>query len=158
MPEGSVGMMDEKAGKILLIVIGNDGRGDDGVGWALGRMAEKWGAFPGIVEYRYQLQVEDALLVAGYEKVVFADACHAPLNNGFDLSSIGPSACIPFSTHRLEPSAVLWLAHELYGAAPEAFLLRIEGVAWDLARGLSEAAAGHLERAFQEMKAFIVSC
>ena len=63
----------EKSG-ILIIGIGNSGRNDDGLGWKFVDIASQTmrGYFD--VEYRYQLQIEDAELVSKYNKVIFADA------------------------------------------------------------------------------------
>ncbi len=133
--------------KILLLAIGNDGRADDGLGWAFGRRLEAEPAFAGEVEYRFQLQVEDALLAAGYEVVFFVDASREALPDGFDCVRCHPEEGATYTTHFLTPGAVLRLCRDLYDAAPAAYLLRIQGESWDLEIGLSPSAQARLDRA-----------
>lgn len=130
----------------LLLAIGNDGRQDDGLGWAFGQAVEAAESFHGEVVYRYQLQVEDALMIADQPTVVFVDACREELTAGFDLAPLQPVADFGFTTHQLSPATVLALAKQLYGAQPQAYLLKIMGVEWELKRGLSEWGRRHLER------------
>lgn len=132
----------------LLIAIGNDGREDDGLGWAFAREAEKW-AHPWQIEYRFQLQVEDADLLRNYETVMFVDASRESLPQGFQWTRLSPSKQFEFSTHALSPASVLAVCEELYGHAPEAFVLALEGRSWELQRGLTEAGRRHLDRALE---------
>ena len=56
--------------KIIIIGVGNSGRQDDGLGWAF--LDEIKRKFPGIkIEYKYQLQIEDADLISSYDTVFF---------------------------------------------------------------------------------------
>ncbi len=64
---------------VLVIAIGNCGRNDDGLGWKFADYLRERGTGNMDIEYRYQLQVEDALLVSGYDLVFFVDASHANL-------------------------------------------------------------------------------
>ena len=139
----------QKKRKVLLLAVGNEGRAVDGLGWAFARRVEALPAFDGDVEYRFQLQVEDALLAADYELVLFADACREQLPDGFDYLRCEPQEKVAYTTHFLTPGAVLSLSSDLYGAVPAAYLLRIQGEVWDLEIGLSPAARQHLERAVE---------
>ncbi len=137
----------------LVFGIGNSGRADDGLGWAfLDRLNEATG-FRGRVEYRYQLQVEDAALVAAAEQVVFVDAYRGDLPGGFRWRSCEPSADFQFSTHALPPRAVLSLCRDLYPRTPPSQLLMIQGVAWELQTGLTTEAGVHLDRALRSFRA-----
>ncbi|NBC07083.1 MAG: Ni/Fe hydrogenase, partial [Bacteroidetes bacterium] len=120
----------------LLLAIGNDGRQDDGLGWAFGQAMEADEDFRGEVVYRYQLQVEDALLISEYPTVIFVDACREALPRGFELAPLRPAADFGVTTHQLSPATVLSLAGQLYGAAPQAYLLKISGVEWELKQRL----------------------
>jgi Ni,Fe-hydrogenase maturation factor len=60
--------------RTLLIGIGNSGRADDGLGWAFLDEVEKTLPKNYDLEYRYQLQVEDAELISHYNTVFFIDA------------------------------------------------------------------------------------
>ena len=137
----------------LLLAIGNDGRQDDGLGWAFGQAMESDEDFQGEVAYRYQLQVEDALLISEYATVIFVDACREALPKGFELAPLRPAADFGLTTHQLSPATVLALAEQLYGTTPQAYLLKIAGVEWALERGLSEEARRNLGRAVGGVKA-----
>ncbi len=130
-----------------MIGIGNEGRGDDGLGW---RFAEKVEATLGgkwDVEYRYQLQVEDADLVSNYDTVIFADATVENLEKGFDFQPCKLSGEYFFSSHMQSPEAVLYLSSTLYKKKPEAFVMKICGQEWEMGVGLSPQAEAHLATA-----------
>lgn len=132
--------------KTILIGIGNDGRGDDALGWLF---ANRFSDNNGLeVAYRYQLQIEDAALISQFDCVVFVDASLQEIASGFSFQECLPMASVHFSTHRLEPATVLWLAREVYQAAPLGYVLAIQGYEWGLGQGLSVAAAQNLEKAF----------
>ena len=132
--------------KILLIGIGNKGRGDDGLGWAFADRLTGDDRFE--VVYRYQLQVEDAELISRYDRVWFIDASHEALPGGFSCERLRGQGRFTYTTHSLHPEAVLQLCHQLFGKRPETCLLGISGEDFELGHGMSVAAAGHLEQAF----------
>ena len=134
--------------EILLIAIGNDGRGDDGLGWRFADALEEYKEEIDI-EYRYQLQVEDADLLSGYSTVIFVDAHHGELPGGYSFLKCLPTGTHTFTTHTLTPETVLWLAEELYDVHPEAYVLAIEGTDWELKQGLSNQAIENLEAALE---------
>ena len=73
----------KKEPRVILFGIGNCGRADDGLGWAfLDQIKEK---LPDNydIEYRYQLQVEDAELATNYDTVLFIDAHTEIFKEGF---------------------------------------------------------------------------
>jgi len=131
----------------LLVAIGNDGREDDGLGWAFAKALQERGLFKGAVAFRYQLQVEDADLLKDFPAVLFADAWKTRQNEPFYFAPCRPQSARAFSTHALSPQSVLHLCQAVYGAAPEAFLLGIRGASWDLRIGLSPTGEAHLEEA-----------
>jgi hydrogenase maturation protease len=135
----------------LLIAIGNDARQDDGLGWAFATELEKNGRFPGEITRRYQLQVEDADLITGFQHVLFVDATKEILNQGFAFTPLRPSLQFAFSTHALAPDAILALAEQVYGTHPQAWLMAISGVSWDLEFGLSQTAHNNLHNALHFM-------
>ena len=134
---------------MLVLGIGNSGRGDDGLGWAFLDRVQGQPGFAAQVEYRYQLQVEDAQLASRFERVVFVDASRTELSGGFDWAPCTARAGAEFTTHALAPSAVLHYCAELYGAAPRAELLAVQGYRWELHNGLSTRAAANLEAALE---------
>ena len=134
-------------GQILVIGIGNIGRGDDGLGW---KMADnicemKWDNVS--VEYRYQLQVEDAQLVSEFPMVVFVDASKEKLPGGYSWQPCKPGDHYFYSSHMQSPETVLYLSETLYGKRPGAFILAIEGEKWDIGESLSKIAEQHFKRA-----------
>lgn len=143
---------------VLVYGYGNPGRLDDGLGPALVRELLALGlADRAALETAYQLQVEDAALVAAHDVVVFADAdaaCPPP----FELRRLTPCRAAAFSTHSVAPAAVLALAREHFGAAPRGFTLGVRGYAFDDygerlspgARRNLEAAAQFLDRALRD--------
>lgn len=136
------------SGKILLIGIGNYGRGDDGLGWNFTDLVKEMGNEWLDVEYRYQLQIEDSSLIGNYGTVIFADASQSPLEKGFTLKTCQPATHYFFSSHLQSPETILYLASELFGEGPKAFVVAIEGNYWELKTGLTAQAEKNLQAAF----------
>ncbi|MEP7127966.1 MAG: hypothetical protein ABI729_03820 [Chitinophagales bacterium] len=132
--------------KVLLIGIGNSGRSDDGLGWMFAEMASRFSQID--VEFRYQLQIEDAELVCKYDTVFFADACHTALPNGFEMKRIKAARHFFYSSHLQSPETILYLAKELYTKSPVAYTIAIEGLHWELGTVVSDEANIHLQSAF----------
>jgi len=140
----------------LLLGIGNQSRGDDGLGWALlDALAPEFGAVCAL-EYRYQLMVEDAELARRFSRILFVDASRAPVPGGAALQPCIPLEALYFSTHQLAPGEVLYLCQTLYDCRPEAQILALQGYNWDLGAGLSEPARGHLEAGIRLAKEWVL--
>ena len=133
----------------LVFGIGNSGRSDDGLGWAFLDRIQEDIACGGQLEYRYQLQVEDAALISGVERVIFIDSYRGDLPNGFQWTPCEPMREFAFTTHVLPPAAVLSLCRDLYGKSPHADTLMIQGACWELQIGMSPEAKRNLENALQ---------
>ena len=141
---------------LLVIGFGNPGRLDDGLGPALAEAVDKLG-LPGVTaQADYQLTVEDAAEVARHEAVLFADADVAG-PEPFWVRRIRPAASpMSFSSHSVEPQAVLALAKQLFGAEPEAYLMGIRGYAFDqFGETLSEKAQQNLAAAAAYVEAAV---
>jgi hydrogenase maturation protease len=136
----------------LLLAIGNDARQDDGLGWAFANALEKQDRFPGEIALRYQLQVEDADLIAGFNPVIFVDASKDKFENGFSFQPLLPALNFAFSTHALAPEAILAIAGQVCGHQPKAWLLAISGEHWALEFGLSPRANNNLNAALNFME------
>jgi len=106
------------------------------------------------LEFRYQLNIEDAYTLKDCDAVVFADAT-AEGGNEPALVEIGPSAGIAFTSHEMSPASVLALCHELFGRAPRAYLLVVRGYDWEMGEGLSERARANLARATKVLRRFL---
>ena len=143
--------MTEKS-KILLLGIGNCGRADDGLGWAFldkikSELPENYD-----YEYRYQLQIEDADLASQYETVVFIDAHKHNFENGFNWEQCYSKATNSFTTHKLDPTTVLYLTESIYNKTPNAYILGINGEKYSLDIGLSNVAKQNLLKAINFFK------
>ncbi|HIP47582.1 MAG TPA: hydrogenase maturation protease [Lutibacter sp.] len=139
-----------KINKILLLGIGNCGRADDGLGWAFLDEIEKNLPTNIDLEYRYQLQVEDAELASHYEQVFFIDAHKSNLKNGFIIEQCKPIETHHFSTHELPPETVLYLTNQMYNKFPKSYLIGITGIEYKLKMGLSDLAKNNLQKAIHQ--------
>lgn len=141
--------------RLLLIGIGNSSRGDDALGW---KIADEAARVPFLqVEYRYQLQIEDADLIKDFDVVIFADSSHEDFPDGFTFLSVRPECNIAFSSHRLSPSAVLALCQEIYGWQPEAYMLAVTGKKWELGMSISQSATAALRNANRFLKTCLMN-
>ncbi len=138
----------KEAKRVLVLGYGNPGRRDDGLGPAFAARLKKLNVPDVRVESGYQLNVEDAALVAEHEVVVFADACldSAP---PFELKPVkAHKGSIQFTSHTQAPDNVLGLARSLYGASTRGFALGIRGYDFhDFGERLSAQAEKNLEAA-----------
>lgn len=116
---------------VLVYGYGNPGRLDDGLGPALIRQLAARGVGDRVTfESAYQLQIEDAALVAEHGLVVFADA-DAAGPEPFELRRLEPRPAAAFSTHSVAPEAVLALAREHFLADTVGYVLGIRGYDFD---------------------------
>jgi len=136
----------------ILFGIGNSGRSDDGLGWAFLERIQQESEFGGRIEYRYQLQVEDAALISDAEHVIFVDSYKGNLPGGIQWKTCKPSRNFEFRSHLLSPVAVMFLCQDLYGKTPRADLLAIQGLSWELQIGMSPEAEFHLANALRFFK------
>lgn len=134
--------------RLLIYGIGNVGRQDDGLAIRLIERLAAAALPDGVtLEAGYQLSIEDALLVAEFDAVLFMDATvekDAPAP--FSLRPLAPASEVTFSTHSTSPAGVLALCAELYGRRPRAFLLALPGYEWELREELSARGQRNLEQ------------
>ena len=138
----------KKLSNTLIIGIGNNTRQDDGLGWGFLELLEKEGFNADNLVCKYQLMVEDAELISGFDSVIFIDACKSALENGFTFEPIYPAEEVSFSTHSVPPNQILNLCKTIYAKKPKAYLLKIQGCNWDIGIGFSELAETNLNNAF----------
>jgi hydrogenase maturation protease len=132
---------------IVLVGIGNSGRGDDGLGWEFVERITALGLNSLDYEFRYQLQVEDAALISDYDVVIFIDSSEEKLSDGFKMSRCVSAIHSFFSTHEEAPGTILYLANTLYTKFPKAYTLAISGKEWGVETLLSIEARKNLESA-----------
>ncbi|MEI6970177.1 MAG: hydrogenase maturation protease [bacterium] len=143
--------------KVLVIGYGNPGRLDDGLGPALAEAIQRRG-IPGVtVDSDYQLTVEDAAVAAGHDVVVFADASVSGIEP-FSFERVLPGAEMSFSTHHVEPQAVMTMVRELFHAATRGFALGIRGYEFnEFGERLSGSARRNMEAAAVFLEKIVVS-
>lgn len=136
---------------ILVLGIGNNGRQDDGMGWLfLDFLKEQDSTID--LEYKYQLQIEDAELISNYDKVFFVDATKEITEDGFYIRPCNPSEKYSFSSHALKPETILYLSNKLYNHHPKASILGIQGYEWELKIGLSNKGVVNFNKAIKYFK------
>ncbi|MDD4956352.1 MAG: hydrogenase maturation protease [Candidatus Omnitrophica bacterium] len=141
--------------KILIIGYGNPGRLDDGIGPYFAGLVEER-ALPGVtVDADYQLTVEDAANVAEHDVVIFADASLEG-KEPFFFEEVRPGDPNSFTTHSVEPPAVMALAHDLFDAETEGYVLGIRGYEFDeFGEKLSSRARKNVEKALDFILDFV---
>ncbi len=141
---------------LLIYGYGNPGRQDDGLGNAMIERLEEFIAQEKInnvkLDSNYQLNIEDALEMNGNDFVLFVDASLEEEVEDFSLSPVQPSKKVEFTMHSTSPGFILNLCRELYGSAPQTYLLHIKGYSWDLKEDLTEGARQNLDKAFHFVK------
>lgn len=137
----------------LLIGYGNPGRGDDALGPALAEALEAL-ALPGLdVVVDFQLNVENAFDLKGYDAVYFVDAAVQGAEP-FVYRQIQPEDPALFSSHAVSPEGVLALAQKLFGLTVPGYVMAIRGYAFDeFGAPLTPRAALNLQAARQRLLA-----
>lgn len=143
--------------EILLIGIGNLSRGDDGIGWLFADDIEAGFGKTITAEKEFQLVVEDALKITGYDNVIFVDASENVLDNGFYFRKIDVPDVIKteFTSHAQTPENIMFLASDLFHCTMDAYVLEISGQDWELGEDLSEYGRQNLVRALTFFKTWL---
>lgn len=128
--------------RVVIIGYGNTLRGDDAVGWlAAESLLERFDE-PGVtVLLRHQLAPELAETISGYDVALFVDASREGQAGDVRCIEIEPKLTDSGLTHSASPEALLVLARELYGGAPQAFLISLCGESFALEDRLSPIVA-----------------
>jgi hydrogenase maturation protease len=146
------------ASAVVVAAVGNPLRGDDAAGWHVADTIEHhWGARGVRVLVGQQVLPEWAAALAEAELVYFVDAAAAQERVALEPLEPAVADDTPAATHALEPASILRMALDLFGRAPEAYLLTIPATAFDFAEHLSaatlsavEIATGMLEQVLAE--------
>ena len=133
--------------KIFVIGYGNPGRLDDGLGPAFASAIADLNISGVSVDSDYQLAVEDAHAIAECDYAVFADAS-VEGSEPFFFKRVEPEATEGFSSHILEPPAVMHLAQTLFHSHVKGYILGIRGYEFDaFGEHLSAKAEANLAKA-----------
>ncbi len=144
---------------VLILACGNPSRGDDALGPLLADRLQNWLDEAGLasgfeVLVDFQWQIEHALDLIGRHLVLFIDAGHDTPGPFIFRQAQAAGDVASHSTHALSPEAVLAvLPRVVHEAAPPAFVLCVRGERFALGEGLSAAASGHAEPAFEFLQA-----
>ncbi|MEI2776825.1 MAG: hydrogenase maturation protease [Tetrasphaera sp.] len=131
----------------LVYGIGNEGREDDGLGWAFVEDLERGGAGQAQLLRRYQLALEDADLIGRMRRVLFVDSTKDPVVPSYAVTRPKPRLDFTFTSHALSVPALLATCRICCERTPEVWLLAIRGYQWDLKVGLSAGAGRNLDAA-----------
>jgi hydrogenase maturation protease len=122
--------------RILVIGYGNPGRQDDGLGPAAAAEIEKIGWSNVTTLDNYQLVIEDAIQIAAHDVVWFVDAGRegdAPCA----VHRLTPALNFTFTSHLLQPEALLAIAGQQFGRSADGHLVSIRGYEFNFLEGLS---------------------
>lgn len=141
---------DILVGMHLVICIGNEARGDDGVARLVGRgLAAEAGMR---VLSEPQLDVLMAEEIAAADRVTFVDAERRE-EPPVRVEPIGATSFVPgATTHALDPAGLLALASALYAAAPPARLVTLAAPAMGHGDELSPVAAQAADEALRLLR------
>jgi hydrogenase maturation protease len=132
--------------RVLVLGYGNPGRQDDGLGPAVAAGIDRLG-WPNLTAFdNYQLNIEDAMDVADHDVVWFVDAAKTGASP-YAVHTVSPAASIEFTSHMVRPEAILAIARQCYGRAPQAFMLAVRGYEFEFIEALTPAATDNLRDA-----------
>jgi len=141
--------------KILFYGYGNPGRQDDALGIRFIEQMQTWVEEKGykniFFDSNYQLNIEDADTISGYDIVFFIDASMESIKS-FSITKVEQSnAQVEFTMHAISPGVVLSLCQQIYNKVPQTHLIHIKGFEWELEfdKGLTEKAEKNLQDALR---------
>lgn len=134
-------------GGVLVIGYGNALRTDDGVGWHAARLLAGDPRIAGaIVRAVHQLAPEMALDMSTASLVVLVDAATDAAPGAVVVRRVEPGAVAGAgaTSHQVDPGVLLVLARDLYGAAPDAYVVSVGVADMGLGETLSPPVAAAL--------------
>jgi hydrogenase maturation protease len=144
---------DPQSRPLLVIGYGNTLREDDGVGPRVAGLVEEFG-LPGVeVLACPQLSPEHAEAVAGARTVIFVDAAMGSVGP-VRLRRLAPAGSARVSTHLASPGTLLALARQVYGRAPNAWMLALPACRMGYGDELSFTAQRGMDAAVRIIRRF----
>jgi hydrogenase maturation protease len=132
---------------VLVVGCGNELRGDDGLGPAVVKAVASLGLPQVKCVALHQLLPELAEQLAEADLAVFVDARIRPGGQAVQATRVEPAESAGVMAHAADPRALLALAREVYGRAPEAWLVAVAGHDFDWGERLSPAAVENVRLA-----------
>lgn len=128
-------------GAVLVVGYGNALRSDDGVGWyAAERLADDPRLAAATVFQRHQLTPELALDFSEASLVVLVDASTGLAAGTFTVQPLDRDGDAGTTwSHHVSAASLVALADELYGHAPEVFVVSCGVASFEVGEGLSAA-------------------
>lgn len=136
----------------LVIGFGNELRSDDGLGPRIARAVDTWRLPAVLVLAVHQLTPELAEPVAQANRVFFIDASLDCFLAPVSAEKIEVDMALSLNPHSSDPKQLLFLAHQLYGNAPEAWLFRVRATTLDYGDALSESAQHSMSEALDWLR------
>lgn len=139
----------------LIYGIGNVGRQDDGLGWAVVDWLEAESLYPQAeMQRHYQLHLEDADLISRKKRVLFIDATKDASVKSFTLERVEPKMDFSFTSHAISIPSIMATCQQCFQRLPEVYVLAIRGYEWELQMGLTQRAKRNLDDATAYLSAF----
>ncbi len=147
--------------KVLIYGYGNPGRQDDVVGARIVELVDKWIEDEKIehisTDCNYQLNIEDAAVIADYDIVIFIDASVVEDVEQFRLETVEPNAAtIEFTMHAVSTAFVVDLCRKIYGKTPKVSVLHIKAYEFDFKEELTTKTAENMLAAFKFLKGYLM--
>jgi hydrogenase maturation protease len=141
----------------LVLACGNTLRGDDGIGPRVASRIDSWQVPRVCVHSMHQLTPECIELLSQSERVLFVDAGIDLHATPFECLKIAPKKTQRCFGHFETAANLLALALELYGHAPDAWMVTIAGTAFDHGEGLTKAAEENVQAALAWIRDFLLA-
>lgn len=136
----------------LIIGYGNPNRQDDGIAWHVLRQVaqilkleapmnieESFPTLSGKLEFLFVLQLvpEIGEIISKYSRVCFVDAHTEAIAEEIQTIELTPKYQRSAFTHHMTPQTCLEIAHAIYGATVDAFLVSVRGYHFEFSDHLS---------------------
>ena len=146
-------------GGVLVVGYGNVLRTDDGLGWHAADLLADDPRLAGATVIRcHQLMPELALDISTAALVVLVDANYALPAGSFTVTQVERASDAGTTwSHQLSPPSLVALAHELYGRAPEVFLVSAGVESLELGDRLSPVVEAELPRVVDAVADLVAS-
>jgi hydrogenase maturation protease len=146
--------VSDRKQSIFVLGYGNPGRQDDGLGPKAAERIASLGLPFVTTDAAFQLNIEDAEAISGYNAVIFVDASvSAP--EPFSFDSLSPADEVTFTSHSVSPGSIMRLCADHFGPAPQAWVMAIRGYSFEFEEGLTEAARKNLDAALAFLSDFL---
>lgn len=139
----------------LVIGFGNDFRGDDGVGPEIAKRVDALQLRNVRALCVHQLTPELAEEISAVGQVFFVDCWKGLRPTPIVIEPLTADGAELHGTHVVDPRALLALSRVLYGRAPRAWLVTVEGVQFEPGGRLSFSAVRYAQEATQRIASLV---